>query len=60
MICATRLGHATLTTPDLDRQVEYYTNIVGLTLVERSAQRAVLATRVGNEAIVLEPGQRTP
>ena len=31
-----RLGHATLTTPDIDRQIEYYTEVVGLALVERS------------------------
>ena len=31
-----RLGHATLTTPDIDRQIAYYTEVVGLALVERS------------------------
>ena len=30
-----RLGHATLTTPDIDRQIAYYTEVVGLALVER-------------------------
>jgi len=56
MIDVRRLGHATLTTPDLDRQIAYYTEVVGLTPVERSAKRAVLASRQGLEAIVLEPG----
>jgi catechol 2,3-dioxygenase-like lactoylglutathione lyase family enzyme len=51
-----RLGHATLTTPDLDRQIAYYTEIVGLSLVDRTAERVVLATRQGLEAIALEPG----
>jgi catechol 2,3-dioxygenase-like lactoylglutathione lyase family enzyme len=56
MISVRRLGHATLTTPDLARQVAYYTEVVGLTLVERDSRRAILATRQGLEAIALEPG----
>ena len=52
-----RLGHATLTTPDIDRQIEYYTEVVGLTLVERSKERAFLACKLGLEAIALEPGK---
>ena len=31
MIQVRRLGHATLTTPDLDRQVAYYTAAVSYT-----------------------------
>ena len=49
-------GATTLTTPDLARQVAYYTEVVGLTLVERDSRRAILATRQGLEAIALEPG----
>src|SRR5262250_2568123 len=56
MISVRRLGHATLTTPDLVRQVAYYTEVVGLTLLERDSRRAILATRQGLEAIALEPG----
>ena len=56
MIAVRRLGHATLTTPDIDRQVAYYTEVVGLTLVAREANRAILATKQGLEAIALEPG----
>lgn len=56
MIDVRRLGHATLTTPDLDRQVAYYTEVVGLTLLERDNKRAVLASKQGFEAIALEPG----
>ncbi|HEY5067551.1 MAG TPA: VOC family protein, partial [Xanthobacteraceae bacterium] len=57
MINVRRLGHATLTTPDIDRQIEYYTEVVGLTLVERSKERAFLACKLGLEAIALEPGK---
>ncbi len=42
--------------PDLEKQVDYWTRVVGLYVVERDARRAVLATRLGQEAIVLESG----
>src|SRR5260370_13977399 len=57
MIKVRRIGHAKLASPDLDRQVAYYTQIVGLCLIERSGNRALLATRQGLEAIALEPGE---
>lgn len=56
MIQARRVGHVTLSTPDLARQVDYYTQVLGLAVVERTASRAVLATKLGHEAIVLEQG----
>lgn len=56
MIKVRRLGHATLTTPDIERQLAYYLDIVGLSLVERGKDRAFLATKLGLEAIALEPG----
>lgn len=56
MIQVRRVGHVTLTTPDIGRQVDYWVGIVGLSLVERTEQRAVLATRLGQEVIVLEHG----
>ncbi len=56
MIEVRRLGHATLSTPDIDRQVAYYTEVVGLALLHRSAEHAVLASKQGLEAIALEPG----
>jgi catechol 2,3-dioxygenase-like lactoylglutathione lyase family enzyme len=56
LISVRRLGHATLTTPDIERQIAYYTEVVGLTLVERNKDRAYLACKLGLEAIALEPG----
>ena len=35
MLQVKRIGHATLTTPDLERQIDYYTRVVGLTVVAR-------------------------
>ncbi len=56
MIKVKRIGHATFTTPDLVRQIEYYQNVVGLTLVARSGDTAFLATNSGQLAIVLKSG----
>ena len=56
MINVRRLGHATLTTPDLDRAIEYYNEVLGLNVVARDRNSAVLATKVGLEAIALERG----
>jgi catechol 2,3-dioxygenase-like lactoylglutathione lyase family enzyme len=57
MIKVARLGHATLSTPDIDQQVDYYSRILGLSVIERSRDRAFLASRQGLEAIELVRGQ---
>src|SRR5580704_10543493 len=51
-----RAGHSTLTTPDIERMVDYFTRIVGLSLAAREKNRVILATKSGLEAIVLEKG----
>ena len=56
MIQVRRLGHATFSTPDLERQVGYYADVLGLQLIAREKDRALLATRTGLEAIALERG----
>ena len=56
MIQAKRLAHATFSTPDLEQQIEYWTDVVGMTLVDRDDDRCFLATPFGEEAIVLERG----
>src|SRR3954470_5364267 len=56
MIQVKRLGHATFTTPDLDGQLHYYSDVLGLGVVERDKNRAFLATATGLEAIALERG----
>ena len=56
MISVKRLGHATLTSPDVERQIAYYTEVIGLTLIERGKDRAYLASKLGLEAVALEPG----
>src|SRR3979409_918492 len=56
MIKVTRIGHATFETPDLERQIDYFTNVIGLVLAERDGMRAYLATRVGDLAVQREKG----
>ena len=58
MIDVRRVGHATFTTPDLDREVAYYSDVMGLIVTERDKNRAFLATRTGFEAIALERGDK--
>ena len=58
MLHVKRAGHSTLTTPDIGRMVDYFTRIVGLTLVAREKDRAILATKSGLEAIALETRRR--
>jgi catechol-2,3-dioxygenase len=54
MIQCRRLGYAVLSTPDLDRQIRYYGDVLGLYLADRDSRRAVLSTRQGLECVVLE------
>ena len=58
MIKVLRVGHATFTTPDLEREVAYYSDVLGLIVTERDKNRAFLATRTGVEAISLERGDK--
>ena len=56
MLQVKRAGHSTLTTPDIGRAVDYFIRLVGLNLVAREKDRAILATKSGLEAIALERG----
>lgn len=56
MIQVKRMSHATFVTPELDRQIEYFTQVAGLALAERENGRAYLATKVGDLAVQLEKG----
>src|SRR5271170_4618887 len=58
MIEAKRFAHVTLETPDIERQIAYFTEIAGLALAERHNGRAYLATKHGDLAVTLESGQQ--
>ncbi len=51
-----RAGHSTLTTPDLEKTLDHFTRIIGLSVAAREKNRVILATKSGLEAIVLEQG----
>jgi len=54
-----KIGYTTFETPDLTRLLEYYTDVIGLVLIGRTADSAVLATEAGEQAVVLEKGSAT-
>jgi catechol 2,3-dioxygenase-like lactoylglutathione lyase family enzyme len=56
MIRVRRIGHATFETPDLERQIVYYTNVLGLALVEREKDTAYLASTLDHHSVVLKRG----
>jgi len=58
MIQAKRIGHASFVTPDLDRQIDYYRQVIGLGLAAREGNRAFLTTPTGQLAVVLEKGSQ--
>jgi len=56
MIRVRKIAHAAYEMPDVDKQVEYYTDILGLTLVERTKDAAYLASTVDHHSVVLSQG----
>lgn len=58
MIKARRIGHASFTAPDIERQIDYYREVVGLHLVDRESNRAFMGTNSGQLAVVIEKGER--
>jgi catechol 2,3-dioxygenase-like lactoylglutathione lyase family enzyme len=56
MINVKRIGHATFETPDIERQIDYFTQILGLVLADKGNGRAYLATKLGDLVVQLERG----
>lgn len=54
MIKVKRLGPLTLNTPNIEAMLAYYSETIGLEVASRAEKRAILATQVGEEAIILE------
>lgn len=51
-----RLAYVAFETPNIDAQVDYYTNIIGLTLTERTPEAAYLSATVDHHTVVLAQG----
>jgi len=56
MIRVRRIAHASYETPDIERMVAYYTEILGLNLVEREKNTSYLASTLDHHSIVLHKG----
>ena len=51
-----KISHATYETPDLDGQIAYYTDVLGLTLTARETDAAFLASTLDHHSVVLRQG----
>jgi len=51
-----KISHATYETPDLAQQTEYYTDVIGLTLVDKDREAVFLASTVEHHSVVLMKG----
>jgi catechol 2,3-dioxygenase-like lactoylglutathione lyase family enzyme len=56
MIRVKKIAHATYEIPDLDKQVEYYTEILGLTVTGKDKDTVYLASTVDHHSIVARKG----
>ena len=56
MISVKKIAHTTYEVPDVERQTEYYTDILGLTLTEKSKDAVYLASTIDHHSVVLRAG----
>ncbi|MEW5422957.1 VOC family protein [Amorphus sp. 3PC139-8] len=56
MIKVNRIVYAAFETPDLEGQIDHYTKIMGLTLVERDGDAAYLSASADHHTVVLRKG----
>ena len=56
MIRVTRISHTVFETPDLARQVEYYSHVIGFHVLSQTSTQAFLGSRFGQEVIGFEAG----
>jgi catechol 2,3-dioxygenase-like lactoylglutathione lyase family enzyme len=55
MIRVRRIAHAVFASPDVERQIAYHTEVLGLSLVERDKDRAYLASTLDHHSVILQP-----
>src|SRR6476646_1615806 len=53
-----RLRHATFSSPDPDRLVDYYENVIGLGVIDRQPHRMCLANDSEQLSLVVERGEQ--
>ena len=58
MIRVRKIAHASYEMPDLDKQAEYYTDILGLNLIAKEKDAVYLANTVDHHSVVLRKGDQ--
>ena len=58
MIRVKKIAHASYEMPDLEKQIEYYTEILGLSLIAREKDAVYLASTVDHHSVVLRNGDQ--
>lgn len=58
MIRVSKIAHASYETPDLDKQTEYYTDILGLAVAAKEKDAVYLASTVDHHSVVLRKGSQ--
>ncbi len=56
MIRVRKIAHACYEVPDLDKQVEYYTDILGLMLSAKDKDAAYLSSTIDHHSVILRKG----
>ena len=56
MIGVRKISHASYETPDLDKQTEYYTDVLGLTLIAKGAGRGLSRKHDRHHSVILRQG----
>ncbi len=56
MIGVRKISHAVYESPDLEHQLEYYTDVLGLTLIARERDTAYLANTIEHHSVILRAG----
>src|ERR1700704_3632235 len=56
MIGVRKISHASYETPDLEKQIEYYTDVLGLTLVAKERDAVYLANTIEHHSVILRHG----
>jgi len=59
MVHGLALSHANFFVPDLERQVAYYEEVIGLQNADREDGRVYLGAPSGSDALILSEGQHT-
>ena len=56
MIRVKKIAHASYEVPDVEKQTDYYTNILGMTLVAKEKDATFLSNTVDHHSVVLRKG----